>query len=69
MLLYEKGELKDNADATWTTNKAGLFAICMKDEESIEKYVTQSGDKTLLPKLLEGVTGFEDAKFFNIVEP
>lgn len=69
VVLYEKGALLDNPDTTWTTNKAGLFAIVSKDEDAISKLVTQSGDETLLPKLLEGVTGFDDAKFFNIIEP
>lgn len=69
VVLYEKGALLDEPDTTWTMNKAGLFAIANKDEEAIGKLVTVSGDETLLPKLLEGVTGFADAKFFNIVEP
>ncbi len=69
VVLYEKGALLDKPDATWTTNKAGLFAIANKDEEAISKLVTQTGDETLLPKLLEGVTGFSDAKYFNIAEP
>lgn len=59
----------DNPDTTWTTNKAGLFAIVNKDQESINKLVAQSGDQTLLSKLLLGVTGFADAKYFNIIEP
>ena len=69
VILYEKGALLDDADTTWTMNKAGLFAIANNDPEAIEKYVTQEGDTTLLDKLLEGVTGFGDYKFFNIVEP
>ena len=69
VILYETGELKDDPDVTWTTNRAGLFAIANKDEEAIEKLVVQSGDETLLPKLLKGVTGFGDDRFFNIVEP
>ncbi len=39
------------------------------NEEGIGKLVTVEGDETLLPKLLEGVTGFGDSVFFNIVEP
>ncbi len=69
VVLYQQGKQLENPDTTWTTNKAGLFAICRKDEESIKKFVTQSGDTTLLSKLLEGVTGFNDQKFFNIIEP
>jgi alkyl sulfatase BDS1-like metallo-beta-lactamase superfamily hydrolase len=69
VILYETGELKDDPDVTWTTTKAGLFAIANKDEEAIDKLVVQSGDETLLPKLLKGVTGFGDDRFFNIVEP
>lgn len=69
VILYEKGMKLDNPDTTWTTNKAGLFAIVNKDQESINKLVAQSGDQTLLSKLLVGVTGFGDAKYFNIIEP
>ncbi len=69
VVMYEKdAELKD-PDVTWTTNKAGLFAIIQKNEEVIEEQIKQEGDDKLLSKLMKGITGFSDAKYFEIIEP
>ncbi len=69
VVLYEQGSLHDMADATWTTNRAGLFGIAQNNREVIESEVVQEGDTTLLDKLMEGNTVAEQDMFFNIVEP
>ena len=69
VIMYEKDEHMEEADATWTTNKLGLFGIVKKNEDAVKKNITQEGDTTLLEKLMSGVTGFNDARFFNIIEP
>ena len=69
VVLYEQGSLHDMADATWTTNRAGLFGIAQNNREVIESEVVQEGDTTLLDKLMEGNTVAEQNIFFNIVEP
>ena len=67
--MFEEDALADKPDVTWTTNKAGLFGIIQGDKDSIEKNVAQEGDTELLTKLMSGITGFSDARFFNIIEP
>ena len=58
---------ENNADATWTTPKAGLFAIISKDSEQQDKQIKQSGDETLLGKMCEKIVTYDF--FFNIIEP
>jgi alkyl sulfatase BDS1-like metallo-beta-lactamase superfamily hydrolase len=69
VVLYEQGALAESPDVTWTTNKAGLFGIIQCNSDMIENNLTQEGDTELLGKLMSGITGFADAKFFSIVEP
>lgn len=69
VVMFEEDALADKPDVTWTTNKAGLFGIIQGDKDSIEKNVAQEGDTELLTKLMSGITGFSDARFFNIIEP
>ena len=66
ILLYSKGK-SDHADVTWTTPKAGLFAIISKDSEQQAKLIQQSGDQTLLGKMSENIMSYDF--FFNIIEP
>lgn len=69
VILYEKDALLENAEATWTTNKLGLFGIIQKNEDAVKANLTQEGDETLLSQLISGIAGFGNAKFFAIVEP
>ncbi len=69
VVLYEEGVLSPSPDVTWTTNKAGLFGIIQKNPDMISQYLKQEGNSELLDKLLSGITGFDDAKFFSIIEP
>ena len=69
VIMYEKDALLENADATWTTNKLGLFGIIQKNEDAVKANITQEGDETLLSQLMSSITGFGNAKFFAIVEP
>ncbi|MCR5024116.1 MAG: MBL fold metallo-hydrolase [Lachnospiraceae bacterium] len=69
VVMYEKDTLLEDADVTWTTDKPGLFGIIQKNEEAVKKNIKQEGDETLLTQLMEGITGFGDAKYFEIIEP
>ena len=69
VVLYEQGALAESPDVTWTTNKAGLFGIIQNNTDLINANLTQDGDTELLGKLMSGITGFADARFFSIVEP
>ena len=69
VVLYEQGSLHEKADATWTTNRKGLFGIATNNRETIDAEVTQEGDTTLLDKLLEGNTVADMDMFFHIIEP
>ena len=69
VVLYEQGSLHDVADATWTTNKTGLFGIASNNRDLIDSLVTQEGDTTLLDKLMEGNTASDVDPFFHIIEP
>jgi Alkyl sulfatase and related hydrolases len=69
VIMYEKDALLENADATWTTNKLGLFGIIQKNEDAVKANITQEGDETLLSQLMDGITGFGSARFFAIIEP
>lgn len=67
VLLYQAGVQADDADATLTMPKAGLFAILSKDAGQQEKLIKVEGDKAVLDKLCANIVDFEF--FFNIVEP
>ena len=69
VIMYEKDALLENADATWTTNKLGLFGIIQKNEDAVKANITQEGDETLLSQLMGGIEGFGNARFFEIIEP
>lgn len=69
VILCEKDAQLEDADVTWTTNKLGLFGIVQKNEDAIRANLTQEGDETLLPKLMEGIAGFGGSRFFEIIEP
>ena len=69
VVLYEEGSLHEMADATWTTNKNGLFAIATNNREGIDELVEQEGDTTLLDQLMEGNVATEMDPFFHIIEP
>lgn len=67
VLLYQADVQADDADATLTMPKAGLFAILSKDAGQQEKLIKTEGDKAVLDKLCANIVDFEF--FFNIVEP
>lgn len=67
VLLYQAGVQADDADATLTMPKAGLFVILSKDAGQQEKLIKVEGDKAVLDKLCANIVDFEF--FFNIVEP
>lgn len=69
VLLYEKNTLADDADVTWTTNRAGLLAIVQKNADGAAALITQEGDEAYLTQLMDAVTVVADYKFFNIIEP
>ena len=69
VLLYSESEPDDDADVTWTTDLSGLFAIVQKDEDTISEKIVQDGDESCLSDFMSGITGFDDARFFNIIEP
>ncbi len=70
MLVY-KGELADDANASVTCPKNGLFLILQRNSQGIDKYVKIDGDKKYFELITDNLTEFsiaEDEKF-NIVEP
>ena len=69
VVLYEQGSLHEKADATWTTNRKGLFGIAQNNREIIDSQVVQEGDTTLLDKLMAANTVADMDIFFHIVEP
>ncbi len=69
VVLYEKGNLHEKADATWTTTRQGLFAIAQNNQDGINSLVTQEGDTTLLERLMEGNVAADMDMFFHIIEP
>lgn len=66
ILVYRKGK-SNNADATWTMPKAGLFSIISKDSKKQSELIKQSGDQALLGKMSENIVTYDF--FFNIIEP
>ena len=69
VLLYSESEPDKDANVTWTTDISGLFAIVQKDEDTISEKIVQDGDESCLSDFMSGITGFDDARFFNIIEP
>ena len=69
VVLYEEGSLHDLADATWRTDRAGLFAIAQNSRELIDELVVQEGDTSLLDQLMEGNKASDQDLFFEIIEP
>lgn len=69
VLLYQKDTQADNADVTWTTNRAGLISVIQKNPDGVAALITQQGDETCLTQLMNAVTVITDSRFFNIVEP
>ncbi len=69
VVLYEQGSLHERADATWTTDRMGLFGIAQNNREVIDSKVVQEGDTTLLDKLMAANTVADMDIFFHIVEP
>ncbi len=67
VLLYQKDAQAEDADATWTTTKTGMFALISGNPAAVAKGVKVEGDKELLGKLLGNMTQFEF--FFPIIEP
>lgn len=67
VLLYQTGVQAQDADATLTMPKTGLFAILNKDAGQQKKLIQIEGDETVLDKLCANIVDFEF--FFNIVEP
>lgn len=67
VLLYQKGVQADDADATLTLPRVGMFTILNKDEAKQQETIRIEGDQDILKKLTEHMVTFE--YFFNIVEP
>ncbi|WP_080801504.1 alkyl/aryl-sulfatase [Arabiibacter massiliensis] len=67
VVLYERGVQADDADATLTLPRIGMFAILSRDEEAQAKSIQVEGDPDILKKLTEHLVTYEF--FFNIVEP
>ena len=67
VVLYQRGVQSDDADATLTLPRLGMFAILTNDEDSIAKSVQIKGDPTVIEKLTEHLVTYDF--FFNIVEP
>ncbi len=66
VLLYQLGVTSPDADATWRTPQAGLFALQNGSEEGIA-LIQQEGDTTLLDAFRAHLTVLP--KYFAIVEP
>lgn len=69
VVLYQENATADDADATWTTNRAGLLSIIQKNADAVASMITQEGDETCLDDLMDAVTVLEEFRYFNIVEP
>ena len=67
VLLYQKDA--QDADATWTTKRAGLLSIVQKNAENVAALIEQEGDETCLTRLMDAVTVTSEYKYFNIIEP
>lgn len=69
VVLYQKNCLADDADVTWTTNRAGLLSIVQKNADGIAALIAQEGDQTCLTRLVDAMTVIAQYRFFNIIEP
>lgn len=67
VVLYQRGVHRDDADATLTLPRMGLFAILTKNEDAIAQSVQVEGDADVVKKLTEHLVTYEF--FFNIMEP
>lgn len=67
VVLYERGAQADDADATLTLPRLGMFAILNRDEDAQAKSIQVEGDPDVVRKLTEHLATYEF--FFNIVEP
>lgn len=67
IVLSQKGIFAEDADASLTLPKEGMFAILNKDEALQKELIQIDGDQDVIKKLTEHITSFE--YFFNIVEP
>ena len=69
VLLYQVGTQADDADVTWTTNRAGLLSVVQKNADAVAALIAQEGDTSCLAKLMDAVTVMTEHKFFHIIEP
>ena len=67
VVLYERGVQADDADATLTLPRLGMFAILNRDEDAQAKNIQVEGDPDVVRKLTEHLVAYNF--FFNIVEP
>ncbi len=67
VLLYQKGITDQNANATLTMPKQGLFAILGKDINLQKQLIKIDGDSDIIEKITNHMVTFEP--FFNIIEP
>lgn len=67
VVLYERGAQADDADATLTLPRLGMFAILNRDEDAQAKNIQVEGDPDVVRKLTEHLVAYNF--FFNIVEP
>lgn len=67
VVLYERGVQSNEADATLTLPRLGMFAILNRDEAAQAQAIQIEGDQDVVKKLTEHLATYEF--FFNIVEP
>lgn len=67
VVLYQKGILSDQADATLTMPRQGMLGILSKDRDIVEQAISIEGDSSVIDKLTAHLVAFD--AFFNIVEP
>ena len=67
VVLYERGVQADDADATLTLPRLGMFAILNRDEDQQKQVIAIEGDQNVIKKLTEHMVTYDF--FFNIMEP
>ena len=67
VVLYERGVQADDADATLTLPRLGMFAILNRNEDAQAKSIQVEGDPDVVRKLTDHLVAYDF--FFNIVEP
>ena len=67
VVLYERGTQADEADATLTLPRLGMFAILKNDQEAQAASIRIDGDQDVVEKLTEHLVSYDF--FFNVVEP